>query len=609
MRALLLLLATAACRGPEPLPQEGLTGDGLLWPFPSAHLMQDGHVSVPANLLPQVDPASGGTALPVDRLNWRTGFSPTQPIVALLPGIDADVLPGWTNAKGGGTVRLIDLDGRRELPCFAELDAHPDAVHHPERQALIIRPMIALPYGHRIAVVITTDAMAPNDRYRALTSGDEPPGLEGWSPHYVDLANELASLGLDESEVALAWDFPVGDGTARMRYLAANTVTPHRWEVLGLEESDGGDPLPPGTWRQITARFEVTNWLVDDLAFDINDNWPAEQGEAWADLFIHIPESVRSAPRGSVPVVIFGHGLLTDPQHFLEDEQDSESFVDLFNRMGVIVVGTTWRGLTYKDLADTVWVANDFGRFNQLTERLCQGVANTIALMRFVEDGDLMDDPLFAGLADTETVYYYGVSAGSLLGGATLAYVGPHISYSVLHVGGSSWATTLERSANWTDFEPMVEDGIPDPADRQLLYAVSQLMWDAVDPVSYADELSQLPIILQEARGDDEVPNFGTELLARSASWPVLTPIDQAPDGLRTVSAPARAPVLVQFDPELPFPADNNQPAERTGAHRIPRHWEQTKEQTLRFLDPDTPGVVEHYCGTHPCTASNADGD
>lgn len=156
----------------------GLTGDGLLWPFPSAHLVAGAHVAIPPGLLPQVDPASGGTALPVDRLNWRTGFSPAQPIVALLPDIDPSVLPGWREARGGGTVRLIDLDARREIPCMAELDAHPDARTRPERQALIIRPLQAMPYGHDIAVVITTDAMPQNERYAERISGEEPGGLE-----------------------------------------------------------------------------------------------------------------------------------------------------------------------------------------------------------------------------------------------------------------------------------------------------------------------------------------------------------------------------------------------------------------------------------------------
>ena len=76
---------------------------------------------------------------------------------------------------------------------------------------------------------------------------------------------------------------------------------------------------------------------------------------------------------------------------------------------------------------------------------------------------------------------------------------------------------------------------------------------------------------------------------------------------MRTTSAPAIGPVVARFDPELPPAEPINRPAERTGAHRVPRHWESAKSQSLRFLDAERPGTIEHPCGDAPCNVENAD--
>ncbi|MCB9758694.1 MAG: hypothetical protein H6739_02545 [Alphaproteobacteria bacterium] len=600
-----LLLLLLACKGPAPVPvgDGGLLDQGVLWPYPSAQLVDwRGKLAIPQDALPKAD---DGTDLPVDRLNWRRGFSVAQSSLLLLPGVDPEALPGMREVQTLGTVRMIDLTAGAEIPCFAELDMHPDAQSDPERQALLVRPLAAMTPGHQVAVVITTDAAPRPERFDQLMAGEEPPGLEGWGPHYLALVDALEERGLDRDEIALAWDFPIGDGTAMLRYMLANTPTPVNWTITDIAEAGVEDDIPPGTYRQLTGTFEVTNWLVDETGWAYDGRWPVPQGTTQASLFIHIPESVMDAEPGTVPVILFGHGLLTDPQHFLADPEDSEDFVDLLNRTDAIVVGTTWRGLTRRDLGAALTVAGDMGRFHELTERLTQGVTNTVALAHMVTEGGLLREPLLEGLADPDHVYYYGVSAGSMLGATTLAQL-PEIERGVLHVGGSSWGVSFERSANWADFAPLVEDTIGDPLDRQLLLTNAQLLWDAVEPLSYVEELSGRSILMQLSYGDDELDNFGAEMLARSAGWAILTPSASVPPGVRTVSAPARGPLLAQFDPQLPMPNDDNQPSERTGAHRVPRHWEPAKLQTIQFLDPDGSGVIEHFCGDVVCDPEHA---
>ena len=167
------------------------------------------------------------------------------------------------------------------------------------------------------------------------------------------------------------------------------------------------------------------------------------------------------------------------------------------------------------------------------------------------------------------------------------------------------WSTLLERSSHCPTFETLVSYSIPSAAERQVLYSLSQLFWDVSDPASFVDELSERSVLWQEAIGDEQVPNITTEILARGAKAPLMTPSANLPPLLDLAEAPASGPILVQFDSEYGMPPEGNRPAEVTGAHDAPRHWEGQQAQVLHFLDPDEPGVAEHFCGAEVCSASN----
>jgi hypothetical protein len=268
------------------------------------------------------------------------------------------------------------------------------------------------------------------------------------------------------------------------------------------------------------------------------------------------------------------------------------------------VVATLWRGLTLPDDLHAIGVAQDFGRINELTEMLAQGVTNNRALIRLLTEGQLLDDPLFGGLADRERIYWYGISLGSIEGSVTFA-LQDQLSYGLLHVGGAAWSTMLERSSDWSVFEPLVQNSIPDPYDRQRLYAASQLFWDPVDPASYVADLQGKHLLWQASIHDEQVPNISTELLMRSVGVSLGTPAVTAPVGIETVALPATAPLWVQYDPESPAPPMNNRPAPVSGAHTIPRTWAECQEQVAVFFEAGAEGTVIAPCGDQPCTASN----
>ena len=104
--------------------------------------------------------------------------------------------------------------------------------------------------------------------------------------------------------------------------------------------------------------------------------------------------------------------------------------------------------MTYTDILTAVNVGNDLARIPELSNKLAQGVANNVALTRLILEGDLLDDPVFQGVADTSQVFYYGISLGGIQG-ATMMANNPYIEHGVLHVGGGVWSTLLERSSHW----------------------------------------------------------------------------------------------------------------------------------------------------------------
>jgi hypothetical protein len=61
------------------------------------------------------------------------------------------------------------------------------------------------------------------ERFDGLVNGrfDTP-----WSAHYRDVVDQVAKLGVKEDTVALAWDFPVADGTQPTRSAVAQSDPP-----------------------------------------------------------------------------------------------------------------------------------------------------------------------------------------------------------------------------------------------------------------------------------------------------------------------------------------------------------------------------------------------
>jgi hypothetical protein len=598
---MLLALALLACTddpATAPVtPRAGVLDEGPLNPFPSMATFAEGAVAVPRDTLPLPE---NGTHMDVERLNWRDGFSPVQPaIVRLHVAIDAGSLSGQDALGIGGSVRMVDLDTRTEIPCFAELDIHPDALYDPAERTLIVRPMQAMPPGHTVAVVLSS---------AVRTADGAPLSVPAWAaakasdPASAELATTLEEIG--QTDVALAWAFPVGDARPLLRHLLDAVPVPGSFTFTRVRDADTEETgrMPPGAWRILEGTYTVPNWLADDVGFRVDGTgMPTMQGTTEAYMMALVPDSLRDAAPGSAPVVVFGHGILGEPSDYLASMDDGAGVIELANRLGAVVIATKWRGLTEDDQPAALAVAMDFGRFPELTDKLAQGVANTVGLMRLATEGSLGDAPEFGGLLDRDDLRYYGISLGGIEGAVTVANA-PAVRHAAFHVAGGAWSTMLERSSNWPPFEMLVMRSVEDPADRQLLYAASQLLWDPVDPASWSADLSERSVLWQEAMEDNQVPNLTTELVVRSVGAALGTPAVTQPYGLRTVALPASGPVLTQFDPMTERLERGNRPAVNTGSHGIPRAWPGCRAQVEGFL---TDGVARHFCGEGACTADN----
>ena len=601
-----LWLAFACISGGKLAEHESGSEKHPHFPFPSMHHMQDGYVHLPEDL----PYATDGTPVDPNRLRWRRGFSVVQSsVVAMDVALDSTSLPSQSVPSLDGSVQIWDLTAGEPVLCFAELDAAeplPDEV-----ASLVVRPREVMRSGHRIAVVLT-DAIrtvdgAPMpvvDWYQDLQNDRPGPGLDAWVEHYQELDATLRSLGVDG--ITLAFDFVVSDGGAPVRYVASEVAVPSAYRFEGVRSTDDGIIMPEGGWRRLQGTFTVDNWLVDDLYFELDDSGlPMPQGSAEAELYVYMPESVRNAEPGTVPVWIFGHGLFGEPDYYLGTEDDPSKVAKLADEAGAIVFTTVWRGFKASDRIHAIQIADDFGRIHEIAERLTQGIANVVALSRLITEGDILQDPELLGLPDTNgELRYYGISLGGIAGAVTIAN-NPRLSHAVFNVGGGAWSTMLERSSQWIPFDWIMVEKVPSNQNRQLLYALSQLYWDPVDPMNHVEALVGRSILWQEAIGDEQVPNMTTRTLVRAVGANHLEPVYEHVLGVPSAPGPLSGPAYVQYDPELPHPAELNRPGVPSGAHSRSRTWLGSRLQVAHFLDWDDPGEVIHFCGVAVCSESN----
>ena len=595
-------LLGACVQGPglNPDVSQDLLGLGPSHPFPNSGLMTNGYVDIDP-----MDFDVGETDLEVARLKGRRGFSPVQTSVLCWPALRVEGLPSGDTPPDEGSVGLIDLTDGRWLRRMAELDQTPNLIE----PCLLIRPLEAVPDGHQVGVVVRTTVMDRPSSFAALMKPYF--GLGSVSRDVPVLLASLAAHGVPTEEVALAWQYPVDSGRDSLES-ALDWTRPREWSLDVLRDVEQGSVVPPSTWKAAEGHFMVPDVLDESggLRVDEEGNVLAD-GEHSAHLYVHVPASVRGAQPGTVPVMIFGHGIFGSPSLYLDDPDDPSRVIALAEQAEMVVVATSWTGLSFEDRGGLPNIALDPARIHEIPDKLIQAQLNVSTLIANLQDGNLESAAIFEdetgqSLIDPEALYYYGISLGAIEGAVLLAQDAP-LRATVLHVGGSMWSTMLERSFHWSLFEPFVAASMPDPASRQRLYALSQMYWDPVDPAAWTDKLRDRSFLLQVSIGDEQVPNMTSEVLARSSGLILLEPSVTVSPGIQTQEGPLPpgSSAMVQFDPQVPLPPQGNRPAPMTGAHEAPRQWEGALQQVLDHFELGFEGQVIHHCGAEACSASN----
>ncbi len=612
-------------------------------PFPSMHLVApDEGTTTGCRVQYRQDTIPVGSSNPLDltRYNRRDGFSPAGSTwIRLGEALDPSSLPPLSDPGSSlaeeAAVQLWDLGTGERIPHFAELDAwQPQS---DEDRALLVRPLVAMGFETRVAVVLTdslrrTDGspwQGPTD-FLSLRDGRRPDGRSDatWA-HYSDLLDQLEEHGLERERIQLAWDFITGSesnlrapldrvlGTMRSELPLSSEHSPEVQTSL-VHDSDAGDPVTTGLWREVRGSIQLTHFLwaedPDDPNPDQHDQGmflldeqglPQPRGPDSSYFVLVLPESLREAAAGSAPVIVFGHGLFSAAADYIATEGDPNNVIAVCAGLDAICIGGEWRGLTERDRSDALRAATDLSRFPLLTDKLIQGLSNQLALGRLMQT-DFVDQPFLqatdgGSLVNPQRIYYYGISLGGIEGAALMAN-SEVIKSAVLHVPGAVWSLMLERSSNWTPLEAFLTETVPGPSDRQLVYAGLQLLWDPVDPINHLAGLADKNVLWQIAVGDEQVPNFTAEILARSLGLPLIAPEVHPVFGLQTAETPLGpgASGYFQFHPGMPLPDDSNRPAAVTGAHSAVRNSAEAKQQVLVYLHEGSEGTIIHPCNG-PC--------
>ena len=491
------------------------------FPFPSmAHLEADDttetgfRVAVP----PQALPSNVQSAEPFGAwLAESDGFSRAVAFSALFPDgpLDTsnfsdpqDLAP---SVEASAPVQVFDLATGERIPTWTEIERRGQM---PDQQALIIRPIVGLPFGSRVAIVVTdalkyTDGSVPESSpaFAALRDGQVTDAdiVESRRDDFETMFETVGAAGVPRESIILAWQTVIASEAKAQEPLPAviaaataaieaqaPTYTITQCKTDEQADADAfGCTMPTNladeTWRRVFGRVDLPNYIGDDGRIHLDDDGNAIQnGTFEADFLVNIPDSLKAAPAGSGMIVNFGHGLLVEPATYLDDDGNASGQVVLANEMGAIFIGTRWSGLSSTEAIQAAALAQDFSEAAQLHDLLVQGVANQVLMIPFVVD-TLANDPLLATpdgsatIVNPDDVGYTGISQGGIMG-TTLMAVSPYILSGVMHVPSAGYDHLLPHSADFGLFQDLIDGAVPDFNEQQVFFALGQRLFDEMKP-------------------------------------------------------------------------------------------------------------------------------
>ena len=392
--------------------------------------------------------------------NRSDGFSPAQPIVTKVPGIDtpeafnrSKIVPVDDMADAFRPTQplvLIDTVTRARQMVWGELDVNPEV---PAERTLAIRPGKNLVEGRRYVVALRDlknaagQTIGANQAFQIYRDGIPTTNaqVEARRKTFESIFQTLAEAGIERDNLYRAWDFTVASErnlTERMLHIRDAAFAELGDNNLMDMKVDGSPPAyeitkvtddpDDQTARRVEGTYTVPCYLNlpgcpagSSFAFDPSKtNGPPLRlpGNTMQASFIcNIPKSARNSSPARPS--LYGHGLFGS-----RGEVNAGNVRTMGNESKMVFCATDWIGMACTntptspddmqsilegiaagnppappdcDVPNALTLETDLSRFSELPDRVQQGMLNFLYLGRLmVHGGGFNADPAFKIGAD-----------------------------------------------------------------------------------------------------------------------------------------------------------------------------------------------------------------
>ncbi len=570
---------------------------------------------------------------------------------------------------------IIDTETGQRHPFWSELDQHPSAVSAGE-QVLIMRPAINFTEGHRYVVALRNlkdsagTEIAAGETFTAFKNGASNDVAR--QQHFDDnIFPVLEKAGIAKDDLYLAWDFTV----ASERNLSERMLHIRDDAFAQLGDTDLSDRKVQGAspqfvvdsvenrndgWkdsrgrdhsqviRRVQGRITVPNYMDriqqteghvkgNQLPYDVpapgsrffedptdSDTLPDQnpvESTVQVPFMCDVVISEDGEPSEKRHGVLYGHGLLGTRSQLgdLKSPRRNGPFWGC---------AADWWGMSSPDLPTVAAILTDISNVPSLADRAQQGFLNFMYLGRAMVHpqgfaaheafrGDNGKDVIKTATPSGQThLSYDGNSQGGIMGGSLVA-VSPDIHRAILGVPGMNYSTLLNRSVDWEgSYAEIYYAAYQDPIERQIGFALIQMLWDRGESNGYAAHMTDDPyentpkheVMLQVAYSDHQVANVAAEVEARTIGANVMQGLGPgrhwALDPFyELTSYPYKGSSLIYWDSGNATPPNGNlAPSEGSDPHGHPRSEPAAGWQEAVFL---LSGWNIDVCGGGPYNTDN----
>ena len=591
------------------------------FPFPSNVYTVDAP-DTPTGRRVQLDDAMLPVALNGKRSNggpWAKsdGFGAGTGILTQLPGATLEGLPSLADLprslEPGSPTVILDAETGQRVPHFAELDV---SLADRDKVTFIIRPVVPLVDARRYIVALrkvrgADGELPPSPAFRALrdsvASGED--SVEARRGLYEDIFQKLSAAGVRRDDLQLAWDF-----TTASRENVTGWLLHMRDEALA-QAGESGPPYVIDTvdedWEPELVAFRVHGRMTVPLYLD--------KPEPGANLVFGadgMPDPNPARPTYEVPFeVIIPKSALTRPAALLQyghgllgkrGQIESANFRKLIAEKNYVIFAVDLDGMADDDsghIAATL-ASGEINGISTMFDRLHQGLLNSLLAMRMMNRG-FAKDARFGAYVDPTQRYYHGISQGGIMGGVYMS-ASTEVERGVLSVMGQPYGFLLNRSVDFAPFFLVLRGTYPDARDQQFVLALTQMLWDRVEPNGWTKYLGGgLPntpphsVLMTAARGDHQVPTFGAHVMARAVGAKHLESGIRDIFGLDKVFGTQSGSVYVEYDfGHPPEPLCNVPMRHCEDPHGMIRRLTWSDDQLDTFL---RTGYGKNYCPGGVC--------